>query len=111
MEIVRDILAWALILAGAAFVLIGAIGLNRMPDVFTRLHAASLIDTTGAGLMLAGMIVIAGFTLVTAKLVILLLLLWFIGPVATHAIARAALQAGVRPVAKHEDGEVMPSRR
>lgn len=98
LDLVREIIAWILIVAGGFFFIVSAIGINRMPDMFTRLHAASVGETFGAGLMLVGMIVVAGFTLVTAKLFLLLLFLWFMGPVATHAIARAALQAGERPV-------------
>jgi multicomponent Na+:H+ antiporter subunit G len=98
LDIVRTVLAWALIGSGAIFIVISAIGINRMPDVFTRLHAVSVGDTFGAALMLLGMMVVAGFSLVTAKLLLLLLFLWFMGPVATHAIARAALQAGERPL-------------
>lgn len=97
LDIVRSVIAWALIGSGGFFVVVSAIGINRMPDIFTRLHAASVGDTFGAALMLVGMMVVAGFTLVTAKLFLLLLFLWFMGPVATHAIARAALQAGERP--------------
>ena len=98
LDIVRTVLAWALIGSGGVFIVISAIGINRMPDVFTRLHAVSVGDTFGAALMLLGMMVVAGFSLVTAKLLLLLLFLWFMGPVATHAIARAALQAGERPL-------------
>jgi multicomponent Na+:H+ antiporter subunit G len=98
LEFVRDIIGWVLILGGGIFVIIGAVGLIRMPDLFTRLHAASVGDTFGAGLMLIGMMVMAGLSLVTLKLLFLLLFLWFAGPVATHALARAALLAGVRPV-------------
>lgn len=98
LDIVRTVIAWALIGAGGFFVIISAIGLNRMPDVFTRQHAASVGDTFGAGLMLVGMMVVAGFSLVTVKLILLLLFMWFMGPVGAHAIARAALQAGEKPI-------------
>lgn len=98
LDIVRTVIAWALIGSGVFFIVVSAIGINRMPDVFTRLHAVSVGDTFGAGLMLLGMMVVAGFSLVTAKLLLLLLFMWFMGPVATHAIARAALQAGERPL-------------
>lgn len=98
LDIVRTIVAWALIGGGGFFFIVSAIGINRMPDVFTRLHAASVGETFGAGMMLVGMMVVAGLTLVTVKLLLLLLFLWFMGPVATHAIARAALQAGQRPI-------------
>ena len=98
LDIVRTILAWAFIGSGGFFIVVSAIGINRMPDVFTRLHAVSVGDTFGAGLMLVGMMVVAGFSLVTAKLLLLLLFLWSMGPMATHAIARAALQAGEKPL-------------
>ncbi len=97
LDIFRTVIAWAFIGAGGFFIIVSAIGINRMPDVFTRLHAASVGDTFGAALMLVGMMVVAGFSLVTVKLLLLLLFLWFMGPVATHAIARAALQAGEKP--------------
>jgi multicomponent Na+:H+ antiporter subunit G len=97
-ELLRDVLAGVLIVGGGIFVVIGAIGLNRMPDVFTRMHATSVSDTLGVGLMIAGMMVEAGFSLVSARLLFLLLFLWFTGSVATHALARAALAAGVKPV-------------
>lgn len=93
-----DIASWALILAGSFFILIGAIGLIRMPDTFTRMHAASIIDTVGAGLLLTGMMLQAGLTLVTAKLVFILLLFLFTSPVVSHALAQAALAADVEPM-------------
>jgi multicomponent Na+:H+ antiporter subunit G len=92
-----DLVSWVLILAGSFFVVVGAIGLVRMPDVYTRMHAASVTDTLGAGLLFAGLMVQAGLGLVTLKLLFILVLFFFIGPVATHAIAQAALHAGIRP--------------
>ncbi len=94
---VADILSAVLILAGAGFFLTGAIGYLRMPDLFTRLHAASLADTTGMALILAGLAVHAGFGLVAVKLVFLILFLLFMGPAATHALAAAALASGLKP--------------
>lgn len=92
------LLSWILILAGSAFVVVGAIGLVRMPDLFTRMQAASVIDTMGAGLMLAGFMLQAGFSLVTLKLLFLIGLLFYIGPVISHALAQAALHEGVEPM-------------
>ncbi len=96
-SLAADIISWPLIVAGSALYVIGALGLLRMPDVFTRMHATSVSDTLGAGLLLAGMMVQAGFSLVSAKLAVVLLLLLYTGPVATHAIARAARYAGLEP--------------
>jgi multicomponent Na+:H+ antiporter subunit G len=89
--------SWALILAGSFFTLVGAIGLVRMPDVYTRMHAASVTDTLGAGFLLTGLVLQAGFGLTALKLLFILVLFFFIGPVATHALAQAALHSGVRP--------------
>jgi multicomponent Na+:H+ antiporter subunit G len=93
-----DIASWALVLVGGAFCIIGAIGLLRMPDFFTRMHAASIIDTLGAAFILFGLMLQAGFSLVTVKLIAIGLLLFFTSPVSTHALARAALARGVEPV-------------
>ncbi len=92
-----EILSWALILGGAFFTVTGMIGLVRMPDLFTRLHAASVTDTLGAGLLCAGLMLHAGPTLVAAKLLFILALLFFTGPAITHALAQAALHAGIEP--------------
>ena len=87
----------AIAILGSVSMAIGALGVIRMPDVFTRLHAASVSDTFGVGLILIGLILVAGLTLVSVKLAFLLACLFLTGPVATHAIARAALDAGVKP--------------
>jgi len=96
-EAVVDGLSWILLLAGAFFYVVGAIGLLRMPDLFTRMHAASVCDTFGAGLLLLGMMLQAGISLVSFKLVVIMMLLFFTGPVATHALARAARYSGIEP--------------
>ena len=103
-ETVIDIASWAALSIGGFFYVVGAIGLNRMPDVFTRMHAVSVGDTLGAGLLVLGMLLQAGPTLVGAKLVLIILVLLFTGSVATHALARAALQDGIKPVVAGEDG-------
>ncbi|MGE0766083.1 MAG: monovalent cation/H(+) antiporter subunit G [Hyphomicrobiaceae bacterium] len=96
-DVVIDLLSWAFILAGSFFICVGMLGLVRMPDVFTRMHAASVTDTLGAGLLFAGFMLQAGFTLVTVKLIFILGFLFFTGPVVTHALAQAAFHAGILP--------------
>jgi multicomponent Na+:H+ antiporter subunit G len=93
-----DAASWVLILAGGFFCMVGAIGLIRMPDFYTRLHASGVVDPFGVSLILIGLMLQAGLTLVTAKLVILLLLLLFASPVACHALGRAALHRGLKPL-------------
>lgn len=90
-----DIASAVLLAGGGFFCIVGAVGLLRMPDFFTRTHAASLIETLGAGLILAGLALQAGFTLALLKLVILGLLILFASPTATHALAKAARERGV----------------
>ena len=94
MTLLVDAASWILIVAGSFFILTGAIGLIRFPDVFTRMHAASLIETLGAGFLFAGLMLQAGFSQATLKLLFILLLFFFTGPVITHALAQAALNHG-----------------
>jgi len=98
MAAVVDIAVAVLLAIGSLFYVVGAVGLVRMPDVFTRLHAASVMETLGAGSLLLGMMIAGGWSLDTAKLAIILGILLYTGPIATHALARAALTAGVEPI-------------
>jgi multicomponent Na+:H+ antiporter subunit G len=98
MNTVIDAASWMCLMAGVAYCVVGAIGLLRMPDLYTRMHAASVTDTLGAGLILAGLMLQAGFSLVTAKLLIIAMLILLTSPTATHALARAAYLRGVMPV-------------
>lgn len=98
MSALIEIASWALLVAGGAFCLIGAIGVLRMPDFYTRAHAASVSDSLGAGFVIAGLVLQAGWTLPALKLAILALLILFTSPVATHAITKAALGRGVAPL-------------
>ena len=97
MSTLIDALSWACLAAGGLFCIIGAVGLLRMPDFYTRMHAASVVETLGAGLILIGLVLQAGFTLTAVKLVMLGLLIFFASPTATHALARAAHVRGLRP--------------
>jgi multicomponent Na+:H+ antiporter subunit G len=92
-----DLLSWALLLAGSLFVMIGGVGILRLPDFYTRLHAASVTDTAGAGLIMLGLMLQAGFSLVLVKLVLVLAFLFFTSPTSAHALARAAMSGGVKP--------------
>lgn len=103
-------LGWLLTAAGAFFVVVAGVGLIRMPDVFTRMHAAGIADTAGAGLILVGLALVSGLTLVSAKLLIILAIILFTSPVSTHALAQAALHAGVEPLlAKPAERAAEPS--
>ena len=97
MDAAVDIAAWALLLGGSFFCLTGGIGLLRLPDFFSRMHGAGLTDTLGAGLILCGLILQSGFSLNAAKLVFILFFLLLTSPTGTHALAQAALAAGLKP--------------
>lgn len=98
MSTALELLSWSCLLAGGFFCVVGGIGLIRMPDFYTRMHAASLTETLGAGLLLLGLMIQAGLTLVTAKLLMIGLLIFFTSPAATHALAKAALIRGLKPL-------------
>ncbi|MEM9330022.1 MAG: monovalent cation/H(+) antiporter subunit G [Pseudomonadota bacterium] len=92
-----EVLSWILILAGSGFLLIGAIGTLRFPDFWTRVHAVSVSDSGGMLLLIAGMVLHSGLTLVTAKLILIGGFIFITGPTATHAVANAALVSGLLP--------------
>ena len=98
MSLLVDLLSWASLLAGGVFSIVGAVGMLRMPDFYTRMHAASVVDTLGAGFILFGLLLQAGFTLVAVKLLMIGALLLFTSPTAGHALARAAYERGLEPL-------------
>jgi multicomponent Na+:H+ antiporter subunit G len=98
MSAVLDVASWALIVAGGAFSLVGAVGMLRMPDFYTRVHAASLTDIVGSLAILLGLALQAGISLVAVKLAVVALLIFFTSPAATHALVKVALERGVEPL-------------
>jgi multicomponent Na+:H+ antiporter subunit G len=93
-----DILSWAFIILGAFSLITGAVGVLRLPDVYTRMHAASITDTLGAGSIILGLMLQAGPTLVAAKLLLILVFIFFTSPASSFALAHAALSSGVEPI-------------
>lgn len=94
---IMGVVSAILLLVGSVFALIGSIGIVRMPDVFTRLHAAGITDTLGAAGVLLGLALKAGFSLLLVKLLLMLVFLLLLNPTACHALARAALHGLRRP--------------
>jgi multicomponent Na+:H+ antiporter subunit G len=105
MALLLDLLSWALILTGGAFGIIGGIGLLRLPDFFSRIHAASLTDSMCAPCIIAGLMLQSGLTLVTVKLAFLIGFLFLTSPTASHALAKAALHGGLKPGKRHQPAE------
>ena len=97
-ELILNLISAGLLAAGSIFVLIGAFGLIRLPDFYTRLHAAGITDTLGAELILLGLMFQAGLSLVTVKLILISLFIFFTSPTATHAVANAARVMGLKPM-------------
>ena len=92
-----EILSVIFIVAGLFFLIVAAIGVIRLPDVFSRSHAISLIDSLGAFLMLIGIALHEGLGTNMLKILVVLSLLYIINPVITHATVRAALRSGIKP--------------
>ncbi len=90
-----DLIAAALMLLGAFFVLVSALGAIRLPDLFMRMHAATKAGTLGAGLVLAAALFVFGTTAVATKAVLVFLFLLLTAPVAAHVLGRAAYFDGV----------------
>ena len=82
---------------GCFLAVTGGIGVLRMPDFYTRLHPAGKSDTLAQISIMTGLIIYSGFTLVSAKLVLIMLFLLFTAPTATHAVAKAAHVSGIKP--------------
>lgn len=98
-----DGLSFLLLTAGGIFVLIGGIGALRLPNLYTRMHAASLTDSMATLLIFPGIMLQAGFSLATLKLLAIMLFMLLTGPTASYALANAALLSGLRPQAGQED--------
>ena len=98
-----DALSWFPLVSGSVFCIISAIGVLRLPDYFSRIHAADILDSTGTGALILGLMLQGGFTLVTVKLLMILAIIVITGPTATHALARAALHGGLTPELDEEE--------
>ena len=114
MEALLDVLSWVAIASGLFFILVGTVGILRMPDVYTRLHAAGMTDTMGAGLLLLGMALqtIIGimhgessYWFVLVRIVFIYGFLLFTSPIACHALARAGIAGGVEPWSNDQESE------
>ena len=85
------------IVTGLFFLIVAAVGVIRLPDVFSRSHAVSLTDSLGALLMLVGIALYEELGINTLKILVVLVLIYILNPVIAHATIRAALRAGVKP--------------
>jgi len=90
--------------AGAFFFLVGTLGILRLPDFYSRTHAATKCDTVGAGSIILGLVLLQGFEITSLKLIALAALVLLSSPTAGHALARAAYRTGLKPWQRPERG-------
>ncbi len=98
MAIMVDLFSGLLIAIGAISLVIGSLGLLRLPDLFSRTHAVGMMDTAGVGLIILGLMVHEGLTLISFKLALVGVFLFFTSPISTHAVAQVAFRSGLQPV-------------
>jgi multicomponent Na+:H+ antiporter subunit G len=98
LDIVALVLSSGLMIFGVLFVLAGTIGVLRLPDFYTRTHAAGITDTLGAEMILLSLMIQSGFSQTSLKLMLVGFFLFLTSPTATHAVANAAYNAGLKPL-------------
>jgi multicomponent Na+:H+ antiporter subunit G len=96
-------LGMVLMLAGGAFSVIGAIGLLRFPDVYSRSHAQTVVTVAGTCLILIGVMADYYTTPLLVKSLFLIIFIFMTSPVGTHAITKAAYISGVKPKVKKDE--------
>ncbi|WP_202526157.1 monovalent cation/H(+) antiporter subunit G [Sneathiella litorea] len=97
MDLLLDIATWILLLAGSILLIITGFGLLRLPDLYTRIHAGGMADTLATFLIFVGLSLQSGFSLVSAKLLLVLVFVFFTSPTASYALAQASFVAGLKP--------------
>ena len=98
MHLFPHFLSVILLVAGGLFCVVGGLGLIRLPDFYTRTHAGGLTDTLGAGLILMGLMLQTQELLIIMKLMFIFVFLIFTSPTSAHALARAAISHGLKPI-------------
>jgi multicomponent Na+:H+ antiporter subunit G len=103
METVITVLSWFCLVTGSGFAIIGGIGLLRLPDFYARMHGGGITDTLGAGLIMVGLSLQAGLSLVTVKLLLILVFSLVASPTAGYALAKSARTHGLEPWKREDD--------
>ena len=98
MEAFLDVLSWVLLLAGGIIAVVSGWGVLRLPDVYTRMHAASMLDSLGALCVFAGLALQTGWSLMTFKLALTYAFLLLTTATAAHVLGKSALRSGLEPV-------------
>jgi multicomponent Na+:H+ antiporter subunit G len=95
--ILLEIASYFFLIGGSAFSMIGGIGLVRLPEFYSRMHGGGITDTLGAGLLIVGLMLLAGPTLASFKLLVILFFMVVTSPSSCHALAKSALLKGLKP--------------
>ncbi len=99
---IQAIITGILLTLGCFFIAVSSIGIVRFPDFYSRMHPAGKSDTLGQLLVLSGLMVYEGFSLVSVKLLIIIVFIFIANPTVTHALAKAAYVSGLKPWKKEE---------
>jgi multicomponent Na+:H+ antiporter subunit G len=105
MDTLFDALSWICLVAGGLFAVCGGVGVLRLPDLYTRMHAAGVTDTMGAGLVLLGLMFQAGMSLALVKLALILWMMLITSPTSTHALVKSAIASGLAPLVEEREDE------
>ena len=102
---IQSIFTILFVVLGIIFILVGSLGILRLPDFYSRSHAASKSDTIGVIFVIGGLIIYEGFTQSSLKLFFVILFIALSNPIGTHALARAALKKGLKPLVYNRSEE------
>lgn len=109
MTLILDAISLVFLVVGGALVFVGGVGVLRFPDVLSRMHAASITETSASILIMLALMLQAGLSLVTFKLLATLFFLLFTGPTAAYALGNAVIYARRRKAEGHAlPGEETP---
>ena len=110
MALFIELFSYLFILIGSILILVGSIGLLRLPDVFSRIHAVGMIDTAGIGFIILGLLLHSGFSNTSIKLIIMGAILFFTSPISGHAVAISAKQNDLNPILKQSKVESLENK-
>ena len=111
MTLLLQLLGLLLLGVGLVFMLGGTLGLIRLPDLYTRAHAASKCDSVGAGSLLLGLALVGGLHVSDLKVLVLIALILISGPTTAHALARSGYRTGLTPWRRSPDARPLGERR
>lgn len=90
----REIISALFMIGGAVFFLASAIGMLRLPDFYTRIHASGNSETLGCMLSFIGLVVYEGLTLTSLKMVMIFIIVFLANPIGSHILSKAAYKSG-----------------